>query len=70
MFRKKRAVQADYEKENWKPILKCSICSGEQVAGFKNLHTGEFREETLICNEEELRAFMHKYGIVDIAKEY
>ncbi len=70
MFRKKRAVQTDYEKENWKPILKCSICSGEQVAGFKNLHTGEFREETLICNEEELRAFMHKYGIADIAKEY
>ena len=70
MFGKKQVVQVDYDKENWKPILKCSICNGEQVAGFKNIHTGEFREEDVIRNQKELDAFKKKYGITDIAKEY
>ena len=32
MFGKKRIQQADYDRENWRPVLKCSICNGEQVA--------------------------------------
>ena len=23
-----------------KPVIKCSICNGEQVAGFQDIHTG------------------------------
>lgn len=71
MFRRKKQIVAmDYDKENWRPILKCSICNGEQVAGFQNIHTKEFREECLIRNQEELAAFKQKYGITEIAKEY
>ena len=70
MFRKKQVIQAEYDKDNWKPVLKCSICNGEQVAGFKNIHTGEFKEEVLIRNPKELEAFKQKYGIMGIAKEY
>lgn len=36
---KKAAVQT-YDKENKKPVIKSSICNGEQVAGFKDIHTG------------------------------
>lgn len=68
--RKEQAETADYDRENWCPVLKCSICNGEKVAGFKNIHTGEFREESFIRNEEELEAFKQKYGIRDIPKEY
>lgn len=68
--RKEQAETADYDRENWRPVLKCSICNGEKVAGFKNIHTGEFREESFIRNEEELEAFKQKYGIRDIPKEY
>lgn len=28
-----------YDKENKKPVIKASICNGEQVAGFKDIHT-------------------------------
>lgn len=70
MFRKKLAKPLDYDKENWRPVLKCSICNGEQVAGFKNIHTGEFKEECLIRDNEELQAFKQKYGITDMKKEY
>ncbi len=70
MFRRKRIQQADYDRENWRPVLKCSICNGERVAGFKNIHTGEFKEECFIRDDEELEAFKHKYAITDLAKEY
>lgn len=68
-IRKKQAVDT-YDKENWKPVLKCSICNGEQVAGFKNIHTSEFKEQILIRNEAELNAFKKRYGIEEITKEY
>lgn len=70
MFGKKRIQQADYDRENWRPVLKCSICNGEQVAGFKNIRTGEFREECLIQNSSQLEAFKQKYGITQLPKEY
>lgn len=61
---------ADFDRELFKPVLKCSICTGEQVAGFKNLATGKFEEVTLIRNERELALFKEQYGISEIGKEY
>ena len=59
-----------YDRENDKPVLKCSICNGEQVAGFKNIHTGVLREECFILSDSDLEDFKAKYGITDLAKEY
>lgn len=70
MFGKRRVPRADYDKENWKPVLKCSICNGEQVAGFKNIHTGAFREECFIRDSADLEEFKQKYGIAEVPKEY
>ena len=70
MFWKKQIERAEYDKENWKPVLRCSICNGEQVAGFKNIHTGAFREECFILNDSDLEDFKKKYGITDLIKEY
>ncbi len=67
---KKREKQLDYDSENWRPVLKCSICNGERVAGFKNIHTGEFREESFIRSDEELEVFQRRYGISEMKKEY
>lgn len=72
MFWKKAAAQTPgYDRAVCKPMLKCSICSGEQVAGFKNLQTGKFEEVMLIRNAVDLRTFQERYGITeDIGKEY
>lgn len=71
MFRKKpKEVKKTYEKENQKPVLRCSICTGEQVAGFKNIHTGKFEEVMLIKGEKDLEQFKEMYGIQEITKEY
>lgn len=70
MFRKKKSEKKTYDKENLRPVLKCSICNGEQVAGFKNIHTGKFQEIMFIRGSEDLRAFMEMYGLDAVAKEY
>ena len=53
------------------PAIKCSICNGEQVAGFKNIHTGAFEDDMLILGEKDLKEFKKKYGITgEIQKIY
>ena len=59
-----------YDTSIQKPVLKCSICNGERVAGFKNIHTGEFREERFIQSASELEDFKQEYGISELPKEY
>ena len=70
MFGKKKVQKKTYDKENQKPVIRCSICTGEQVAGFKNIHTGKFEEVILIRNESDLRTFMEMYDIATVSKEY
>ena len=69
-FKKKKIDKIEYDEENWKPVMRCSICNGERVAGLKNIHTGEFKDGTLISNDHDLEEFMKKYGIDEITKEY
>ncbi|MDE5933332.1 MAG: aspartate dehydrogenase [Lachnospiraceae bacterium] len=66
----KKPVIRQFDQENYKPVLKCSICTGEQVAGFRDIHSGKFEEVMLIRNEKELDAFMQLYDVKDIVKEY
>lgn len=70
MFGRKTVKKKEYDKENLRPILRCSICTGEQVAGFKNIHTGKFEEVMLIRNQKDLAQFMEMYGIDTVTKEY
>jgi hypothetical protein len=69
MFKKTKVVKS-YDKEIQKPVIHCSICNGEQVAGFKNLTTGKFEEVMVIKSDKDLREFMEMYGVTDIVKEY
>ena len=70
LFKKKGVVQS-YDKENKKPVIKASICNGEQVAGFKDIHTGKIEEVMLIKNPTDLDVFKKMYGINgEIEKEY
>ena len=70
LFKKKSSAKS-YDKDTQKPVIKASICNGEQVAGFKDLHTGKFEEVMLICSAADLDAFRVMYGITEeITKEY
>ncbi|MBQ7615796.1 MAG: aspartate dehydrogenase [Butyrivibrio sp.] len=63
MFFKKKTVHKTYDKENKKPVIKASICNGEQVAGFMDIHAGSFEEVMLIRNSADLTQFKSEYGI-------
>lgn len=68
---KKKTTSNSYHKENKKPVIKASICTGEQVAGFKDIHTGRIEEVMLIKNPADLELFKTMYGIEEeITKEY
>jgi hypothetical protein len=69
MFSKKIKKRA-YDAEKLKPALHCSICTGEQVAGFKNLETGKFEDIMLIKSDKDLKTFKEMYGIDELEKDY
>lgn len=70
LFRRKQQIKKEFDRENQRAVLRCSICTGEQVAGFKNIHTGKFEEVMLIRNEEELERFKEMYDLKEVIKEY
>lgn len=59
-----------YSEEAYIPVIKASICNGEQVAGFKEKRTGHFEEIMLIRTERDLQDFKDRYGIEHVKKEY
>ena len=65
MFFKKRPEKLTYDKENKKPVIRASICNGEMVAGFQDIHTGAFEEVMLVRSDAEITDFMHRYGITE-----
>ncbi len=69
-LRRQKTEKKSYDKETQVPVVHCSICTGEQVAGFKNIHTGKFEEVMLIRDETDLQSFKEIYGITEITKEY
>ena len=61
MFGKKK-MSPSYDSAAQKPVLRCSICTGEQVAGFIS-PDGHFEDVQLIRTPQELDAFRARYSI-------
>ena len=61
-FRKKRETRT-YDRETQAPVIHASICTGETVAGFRDLRTGRFTEIMLIRTPGDLEEFRRLYGI-------
>lgn len=73
LFQKhKKQEKKTFDRETQRPVLKCSICNGEQVAGFKDIHTGRFEEVCFVRSEADLENFAETYDLAvsDITKEY
>ena len=71
MFGKKKTTPLQqYDKDHYRAVIRCSICTGEQVAGFKEVSTGRFHEVMLIHNAEDLEEFKRMYSVDEVAKEY
>ena len=69
---KKKPQKLSYDRENLRPVIRASICTGEQTAGFRNLTTGRFSEVMLIRDDRDLAEFLALYDISreDLTTEY
>ena len=48
-----------YDPEVEEPVIRASICTGEQVACMRNRETGQLREIMLIRDEGDLGRYMY-----------
>ena len=68
---KKGKIQTvTFDPGQQKAVIRCSICTGEQVAGFQDVHTGKFEEVMLIRGEADLQHFKEQYGVEEVTKIY
>lgn len=70
--RKKRPAAAPYDKTGKIPVIRSSICTGEQVAGFKDSLSGRFQELMLIRDDRDFQTFLAQYQVEesDIQREW
>lgn len=52
-----------YDSARLRPVIKSSICTGEQVAGFVDKESGKFEDIMLIRGQSDLHAFCQIYGL-------
>ncbi len=65
-----REPEKRYDPERQKPAIRCSICTGEQVAGFLDLRSRKFLEIQLIQRPEDLEKFKKEYGITEEVEKF
>ena len=65
LFQRRKTVTAvpHYSPEEYEPVLRCSICTGEQVACMRNRSTGQLRELMLIRSESDMDEFCRTYSV-------
>lgn len=73
MFNKRKNYTIPpYDKTGKVPVIRSSICTGEQVAGFKDPSSGKFDELMLIRSSNDLIEFLSLYQVNenDIQREW
>ena len=71
LFSRKKERPPEFPAERFEPVLRCSICTGEQVACMREREGGKLREIMLIRDEEDLERFRKLYGVTgEIRKIY
>ncbi len=59
-----------YDEAKHEAVIRCSICTGEQVAGFRNREDGSFVGVMVIQSEKDLEYFKRLYRVDDVRKIY
>ena len=72
LFSKKKSEYPKMPQGDYVPVVRCSICTGEQVLCAKERNSGKLIELMLIKNPAQLEGFCAENGISpeDIEKIY
>lgn len=70
--RRKKPVAAPYDRGGKIPVIRSSICTGEQVAGFKDSVSGKFEELMLLRDDRDFEEFLRQYQVEasEISREW
>ena len=63
MFFRKKTEKRSYDPEKYRLAIRASICTGERVAGLRDIHTGQFQEVMLLISREDLDEFRKMYDV-------
>ncbi len=61
--RRKKQAEVPYERGDKIPVIRSSICTGEQVVGFKDPSSGKFEELVLLRDDRDLQEFLRLYHV-------
>ncbi len=59
-----------YDEAKHEAVIRCSICTGEQVAGFRSREDGNFVGVMVIRSEKDLEYFKRLYRVDEVRKIY
>ena len=70
--KRKKPPAVDYDRGGKIPVIRASICTGEEVAGFKDPLNGKFEELMLIRDDRDLQEFLRRYQVeeAEIKREW
>ena len=65
LFKRKEPVptQSPYSLEQYEPVIRSSICTGEMTACMRNRETGKLHELMIIRDSEDLNQFAKVIGV-------
>ena len=74
LFKKTRETPPlpDFPAAEYEPVIRCSICTGEQVACMRSRSTGKLHEVMFLRSPEDLETFCRNYRVrpEDLRKVY
>ncbi len=65
MFGKRKQSAIPFDRGGRIPVIRSSICTGEQTAGFKDPVSGKFQEYMLIRNDKDFQEFLDRYQVTE-----
>lgn len=65
VFGKRKRPAIPFDRGGRVPVIRSSICTGEQTAGFKDPASGKFQEYMLIRNDKDLQEFLDRYQVTE-----
>ena len=63
LFKKRPAPPPEFPPEDWEPVIRSSICTGEKVACMRHRGSGQLREIQLIRTQSDLQRFCEETGV-------
>ena len=62
--------QIPFDPEKQDVVIRCSVCTNEKIAGFRDRQDGHFTAVMVICSPEDEQQFRDIYHLDAIRREY